>query len=167
MFFAQGHKEDGIAGTLSRSKWRLNLCHCVPASKILEPAWRLSHFQKILVSVELLVRDSGAGNGCANSMGAWKHAFFLQEKAMSVHKIPRFRGGGVFWVFGGGECRFYFYGREDFSDTWKGVVSPGITKPEPGCQTSVFVVLADGALTKHGWPFGNVPDPLVCSNALW
>ena len=28
-------------------------------------------------------------------------------------------GGGVFWVFlgGGGECRFYFYGREDSSDT--------------------------------------------------
>ena len=26
-------------------------------------------------------------------------------------------GGGVFWVFGGGgECRFYFYGRADFSD---------------------------------------------------
>ena len=25
--------------------------------------------------------------------------------------------GGVFWAFGGGgECRFYFYGREDFSD---------------------------------------------------
>ena len=35
---------------------------------------------------------------------------------MSV-KIPRFRGG-VFWVFwGGGECRFYFYGRGDFCDT--------------------------------------------------
>ena len=32
-----------------------------------------------------------------------------------VHKIPRFRGG-VFWVFfWGGECRFYFYGREDFA----------------------------------------------------
>ena len=33
-----------------------------------------------------------------------------------AHKIPRFRGGGVFWVFwgGGGKCRFYFYGREDF-----------------------------------------------------
>ena len=29
-----------------------------------------------------------------------------------VHKIPRFRGG----FFGGGECRFYFYGREDFSE---------------------------------------------------
>ena len=25
-------------------------------------------------------------------------------------------GGGVFWVLGGGGCRFYFYGREDFSE---------------------------------------------------
>ena len=26
-------------------------------------------------------------------------------------------GGGGFWVLGGwGECRFYFYGRADFSD---------------------------------------------------
>ena len=26
-------------------------------------------------------------------------------------------GGGVFWVWGGGgECRFYCYGRGDFSD---------------------------------------------------
>ena len=29
-----------------------------------------------------------------------------------VHKIPRFGGG----FGGGGECRFYFYGREDFSE---------------------------------------------------
>ena len=42
-----------------------------------------------------------------------KNALFLQEK--TVHKIPPFRGGGVFWVWGG-ECRFYFYGRGDFSD---------------------------------------------------
>ena len=27
--------------------------------------------------------------------------------------------GGVFWVLGGGECRFYFYGRADFSDKGK------------------------------------------------
>ena len=33
-----------------------------------------------------------------------------------VHKIPRFRGGGYFGFWGGGECRFYFYGRADFSD---------------------------------------------------
>ena len=25
-------------------------------------------------------------------------------------------GGGVFWVLGGGKCRFYFYGRGEFSD---------------------------------------------------
>ena len=42
--------------------------------------------------------------------------FFLQEKAMSI-KFLVLGGGGVFWVFGGGgKCRFYFYGREDFSD---------------------------------------------------
>ena len=61
------------------------------------------------------VRNSGAGNGCANFMDAWKNAFFLQEKKpMSI----KFRVlGGVFWVWGGGgKCRFYFYGREDFSE---------------------------------------------------
>ena len=26
------------------------------------------------------VRNSGAGNGCANLMDTWKNAFFLQEK---------------------------------------------------------------------------------------
>ena len=48
-------------------------------------------------------------------MDAWKHAFFLQEKT-HVHKIPRFRGGGIWVFFWGGECRFYFYGRAVFSD---------------------------------------------------
>ena len=43
-----------------------------------------------------------------------KDAFFLQEKPMSIKFLVL--GGGVFWVFGGGECRFYFYGRTDFSD---------------------------------------------------
>ena len=33
---------------------------------------------------KILVRDSGAGNGCANFMGAWKNAFFLQETSMSM-----------------------------------------------------------------------------------
>ena len=41
----------------------------------------------------------------------------------NVHKIPRFRGGGGILVLGGGECRFYFYGREDFSDL--GFRAPG------------------------------------------
>ena len=29
---------------------------------------------------KICVRNSGAGNGCANFMGAWKNALFLQEK---------------------------------------------------------------------------------------
>ena len=70
--------------------------------------------RKILVSVKCLVRNSGAGSGCANFMGAWKNAFLLQEN-LHVHKIPCFRGG--IWGFGegGGKCRFHFYGRGDFS----------------------------------------------------
>ena len=41
----------------------------------------------------------------------------MQEKR-HAHKIPRFKGGGVFCFFlgEGGKCRFYFYGREDFSE---------------------------------------------------
>ena len=67
----------------------------------------------------MFVRDSGAGNGCANFMDEWKNAFFSAGKT-HVHKIPRFRQGGG-WVLGGGggKCRFYFYGREDFSDSEK------------------------------------------------
>ena len=39
------------------------------------------------------------------------------KKPMSI-KFLVLGGGGVFWVFlgGGGECRFYFYGRADFSE---------------------------------------------------
>ena len=29
---------------------------------------------------KIFVRNSGAGNGCANFMDAWKNALFLQEK---------------------------------------------------------------------------------------
>ena len=53
-------------------------------------------------------------------MDAWKNAFFLQEKPMSIKFLVL--GGGVFGVWGGGECRFYFYGRADFSDNF---VEPG------------------------------------------
>ena len=67
------------------------------------------------MSVKFSARNSGAGNGRAKFMGAWTNAFFLQEKAMS-RKIPRFGGGGILGFWGGGECRFYFDGREDFSE---------------------------------------------------
>ena len=49
---------------------------------------------------KIRVRNSGAGNGRANC------------RNNHVRKIPPFRGGGL----GGGECRFYFYGRADFSE---------------------------------------------------
>ena len=63
---------------------------------------------------KIFVRNSGAGNGCANFMGAWKNAFFLQDKT-HVHKIPRFRNGGVFWVLGeGGSANFIFIGARSF-----------------------------------------------------
>ena len=70
-----------------------------------------SPFQKNPFSVrKIRVRNSGAGNGCAIFMDAWKKCVLSPGKTR-VHKIPPFRGG-----VGGGECRFYFYGRADFSD---------------------------------------------------
>ena len=41
---------------------------------------------------KISARHSGAGNGCANFMGAWHFWFFLLEN-LHAHKIPPFRGG--------------------------------------------------------------------------
>ena len=67
--------------------------------------------QKNLRVRKIRVRNSGAGNGCANFMDTWKKCVLSARKPMSI----KFRvlGGGF---GGGGECRFYFYGREDFSE---------------------------------------------------
>ena len=68
---------------------------------------------------KIFVRNSGAGIGCANSYGRLENASVLQEKPMSIKFLVLAGGGGEFWVLGGGgECRFYFYGREDFSELW-------------------------------------------------
>ena len=48
-------------------------------------------------------------------MDAGKNAFSLQEKPMSIKFLVLGGGGGILG-FLGGECRFYFYGRADFSD---------------------------------------------------
>ena len=63
---------------------------------------------------KIFVRNSGAGNGCVNFMDAWKMRSFCRKT--HVHKIPRFRGGGILGFGGGGECRFYFDGRAYFSE---------------------------------------------------
>ena len=64
---------------------------------------------------KIFVRNSGAGNGCANFMDAWQKASVLQDKTMSI-KFLVFLGGGIWVFFWGGSSDFYFYGREDFSE---------------------------------------------------
>ena len=48
-------------------------------------------------------------------MDAWKKCALSAGKTMSI-KFLLLGGGGILG-FGGGEYRFYFYGREDFSDS--------------------------------------------------
>ena len=62
---------------------------------------------------KILVRDSGAGNGCANFMDTWKKSVRSAGKAMSI-KFLVFKGGGVFWVWGGGSADFIFMGARIF-----------------------------------------------------
>ena len=68
---------------------------------------------------KIRVRNSGAGDGCVNFMDAWKKCALSAGKTSMSIKFLVLEGGGVFWVCfwggGGGKCRFYFYGREDFS----------------------------------------------------
>ena len=65
---------------------------------------------------KIRVRNSGVGNGCANFMDAWKKCVLSAGKPMSI----KFRVlGGGFGGGGGGKCRFYFYGRADFSECFR------------------------------------------------
>ena len=75
--------------------------------------WEASYFQKNPRVRKIRVRNSGAGMAAPILWTPGKMRSFCRKT--HVHKIPRFWGG--FWG-GGGECRFYFYGREDFSDTF-------------------------------------------------
>ena len=61
---------------------------------------------------KMFVRNSGAGNGCVNFMDAWKNAFFLQEKPMSIKFLVLGGGGWVF--FWGGSADFIFMGARTF-----------------------------------------------------
>ena len=73
-------------------------------------------FQKNPRVRKIFVRNSGAGNGRANFMDTWKKCVrSAGKKPMSIKFL--LLGGGIFGFGGrGGECRFYFYGRADFSD---------------------------------------------------
>ena len=68
----------------------------------------ISLLRKVLVSVNVCPQF-WAGNGCANLKCVCSAGKPCPENS-------RFRGEGYFGFWGGGRCRFHFYGREDFSD---------------------------------------------------
>ena len=88
---------------------------------------RQSEGQKLQLNIASSVGFAIAGNlsekkaSCLQFWGRkWLRQFYGRLENMRsfcrktyVHKIPRFRGG--YFGLGGGECRFYFYGRGDFS----------------------------------------------------
>ena len=126
---------------------------------------------------KILVRNSGAGNGCANFMDTWKNAFFLQEN-LNVHKIPRFGGGGGNFGFGGGggSADFIFMGAGIFLRfcSCRTLVSSG---PEAGqwlCGSSEKFYLSEARFThafavsssiQSSW-WRNVPDLLFLAFCL-
>ena len=56
---------------------------------------------------KIFVRNSGAGNGCANFMDAWKKSVRSAGKAMSI-KLLVLGGGGYFGFWGGGAVPILF-----------------------------------------------------------
>ena len=59
--------------------------------------------QKILVSAKYFARNSGAGNGCANFMGAWRNCALSAGITPCPINSSFFLGGGAFWAFWGRE----------------------------------------------------------------
>ena len=59
---------------------------------------------------KILVRNSGAGNGCANLMDTWKNCVLSAGKPMSI----KFLLLGVFWVWGGGVPILFLWARGFF-----------------------------------------------------
>ena len=66
----------------------------------------------------MFARDSGAGNGCASFIGAWKKCVLPAGKP-HAHEIFRFRGGYFGFLGGWGSTDIIFYVREDFSEILK------------------------------------------------
>ena len=73
-----------------------------------------AQLRKILVSVKFLSAILGPEMGASILWTPGKCV--LSAGKTHVHKIPHLRGGGILGFWGEGECRFYFYGRADFSE---------------------------------------------------
>ena len=105
------HAAGAAAGAAAAGGFWSNSCNRSTTARLMVARrnlkFRVPQIRKSVMSIKLFARNSGARNGCANFMGAWKRCV-LSARKTHVHKIPPFRGGG--------ECRFYFYGREDFSE---------------------------------------------------
>ena len=71
--------------------------------------------RKTLVSVKFVSAILGPEMAAPILWTPGKNAFFLQENLCPI-KFLVLGGGGYFGFGGGGECRFYFYGRADFSE---------------------------------------------------
>ena len=85
--------------------------------------------------------------------GRLEYLLSFCRKKLHVHKIPRFRGGGVFWVFfWGGECRFYFYGRGDFSESPVRETPPFETPPPPVWRPLTFARVLTSKAQAHPGP---------------
>ena len=90
--------------------------------------------------------------------------FFLLENP-HAHKIPPFRGG--FWVFlegGGWKCQFYVYGRGDFSEQGRPILSSA--GAGGNCACSVRLPDPSPVLDKNRAPMG--PEMLSSTGAgVW
>ena len=122
MTFLPGHGE--ICPPHGRSTWRPA---DQPTTRRSTWTWKFRHglLEKSLNNPRVhkfFARNSGAGNGCTNFMGTWKNAFFLQEKPMPIKFLVFFWGGGEYFGFWGGKCRFYFMGARTFLNCGLGAV---------------------------------------------
>ena len=62
---------------------------------------------------KIFVRNSGAGNGCANFMDTWKKCVRSAGKTVSI-KFLVLGGGGILGFGGGGSADFIFMGARIF-----------------------------------------------------
>ena len=87
-------------------------------------AGALGKVSKILVSVKFLSAILGPEVGASILWTPGKMRSFCRKT--HVHKIPRFRGGGVFWVWGGwgGSADFVLMGARIFLTKWSKVFAP-------------------------------------------
>ena len=80
---------------------------------------RGNHCQKNPRVHKIRVRNSRAGNGCANFMGAWKNCVLSAGKPVSI-KFLVLGGAGILGFFLGGGSDFIFIRRNPKGDGRKG-----------------------------------------------